>query len=152
MISVLLSVVGSVFVGAEEHLVSVLGQYDVAVVVTINVNWVTVLVCLFTVHVIFAHSLSMLTNLLFSSLSPLLRGGGVADGYIEVRPKGVSKGLFLEHCLNLMKSAGSEADFVLAIGDDTSDEPMFDRLVKIQGQLHHTHLQVRRTGLMFCDL
>jgi trehalose 6-phosphate synthase/phosphatase len=58
----------------------------------------------------------------------VLRGGGVADGYIEVRPAGVSKGLFLEHALSTLKSINKPADFVLAIGDDSSDEPMFERL------------------------
>ena len=49
----------------------------------------------------------------------------MSDGYIEVRPAGASKGLFLEHCLSALKNAGTEADFVLALGDDSSDEPMF---------------------------
>ncbi len=105
----------------------------------------------------------------------VIRGGGVSDGYIEVRPAGASKGiifynkilflllsgwmrvlrlseylgyddplhfifnfifyfyrisslftgLFLEHCLSTMRSLGQDADFVMAIGDDSSDEPMF---------------------------
>jgi trehalose 6-phosphate synthase/phosphatase len=55
----------------------------------------------------------------------IIRGGGVSDGYIEVRPAGASKGLFLEHCLSALKNAGTEADFVLTVGDDSSDEPMF---------------------------
>ena len=58
----------------------------------------------------------------------VLRGGGVADGYIEARPRGVSKGLFINHALATMKSAGRTPDFVLAIGDDNSDEPMFEAL------------------------
>eukprot|EP00600_Ochromonadales_sp_CCMP1393_P004943 CAMPEP_0174970528 /NCGR_PEP_ID=MMETSP0004_2-20121128/9438_1 /TAXON_ID=420556 /ORGANISM="Ochromonas sp., Strain CCMP1393" /LENGTH=1105 /DNA_ID=CAMNT_0016220279 /DNA_START=122 /DNA_END=3439 /DNA_ORIENTATION=- len=56
----------------------------------------------------------------------VMRGGGVSDGYVEVRPRGASKGLFTEHCLSVLKSAGHDADFVLAVGDDTSDEPMFE--------------------------
>jgi trehalose-phosphatase len=55
----------------------------------------------------------------------VIRGGGVSDGYIEVRPTGANKGLFLEHCLSTMRSTGQDADFVLAVGDDSSDEPMF---------------------------
>lgn len=55
----------------------------------------------------------------------IIRGGGVSDGYIEVRPAGASKGLFLEHCLSTLRTIGQDADFVLAIGDDVSDEPMF---------------------------
>eukprot|EP00601_Ochromonadales_sp_CCMP2298_P017181 CAMPEP_0173233894 /NCGR_PEP_ID=MMETSP1142-20121109/9889_1 /TAXON_ID=483371 /ORGANISM="non described non described, Strain CCMP2298" /LENGTH=1021 /DNA_ID=CAMNT_0014163805 /DNA_START=97 /DNA_END=3159 /DNA_ORIENTATION=- len=63
----------------------------------------------------------------------IIRGGGVADGYIEVRPRGASKGLFLDHCLSSMKSAGQEADFVMAVGDDSSDEPMFERIAELKG-------------------
>jgi trehalose 6-phosphate synthase/phosphatase len=55
----------------------------------------------------------------------VIRGGGVADGYIEVRPAGVSKGLFVQHITAMLKAHHREVDFVLAIGDDSSDEPMF---------------------------
>jgi trehalose-phosphatase len=58
----------------------------------------------------------------------VIRGGGVSDGYIEVRPTGANKGLFLEHCVSTMRSIGQEADFVLAVGDDSSDEPMFQAI------------------------
>jgi trehalose 6-phosphate synthase/phosphatase len=67
----------------------------------------------------------------------IIRGGGVADGYIEVRPVGASKGLFLEHVVSAMKSLNMEADFVLTIGDDSSDEPMFERVAL----LHKDHPQ-----------
>jgi trehalose 6-phosphate synthase/phosphatase len=62
----------------------------------------------------------------------VIRGGGVADGYIEVRPTGASKGLFLDHAMNIMKSDNAEADFILTIGDDNSDEPMFERIAGLQ--------------------
>lgn len=52
----------------------------------------------------------------------------MADGYIEVRPTGADKGSFLEHALSVMKAANMEADFILAVGDDASDEPMFERI------------------------
>jgi trehalose 6-phosphate synthase/phosphatase len=58
----------------------------------------------------------------------VLRGGGVSDGYIEVRPTGMSKGLFLEHALGVLKGLNKNVDFVLAIGDDSSDEPMFEQI------------------------
>lgn len=61
----------------------------------------------------------------------IIRGGGVADGYIEVRPAGVSKGRFLEHAYLTLKRIGKAADFVLAIGDDTSDEPMFEQISRM---------------------
>jgi trehalose 6-phosphate synthase/phosphatase len=58
----------------------------------------------------------------------VLRGGGVADGYIAARPKGVNKGLFMNHALATMQAAGRYPDFILAVGDDNSDEPMFEAL------------------------
>jgi trehalose 6-phosphate synthase/phosphatase len=61
----------------------------------------------------------------------IIRGGGVSDGYIEVRPAGANKGLFLEHALNTMKSQNMEPDFILAVGDDISDEPMFERVSQL---------------------
>jgi len=64
----------------------------------------------------------------------ILRGGGVSDGYIEVRPAGASKGLFLKHCLSVLAAAGHEADFVMAVGDDASDEPMFDEIERVKDQ------------------
>lgn len=63
----------------------------------------------------------------------VLRGGGVSDGYIEARPKGVSKGLFVNHAIATMKASHNDPDFILAIGDDNSDEPMFQYLNTITG-------------------
>mmetsp|Transcript_25483 Transcript_25483/g.24368 ORF Transcript_25483/g.24368 Transcript_25483/m.24368 type:complete len:1128 (+) Transcript_25483:151-3534(+) len=59
------------------------------------------------------------------------RGGGVSDGYIEARPKGVSKGLFLNHAIAIMKDTDQAPDFIMAVGDDISDEPMFEHLDNI---------------------
>lgn len=58
----------------------------------------------------------------------IIRGGGVSDGYIEVRPVGVSKGHFLVHVMDLLKNMRLKVDFVMCIGDDSSDEPMFQML------------------------
>ncbi|CAM9124205.1 unnamed protein product, partial [Ectocarpus fasciculatus] len=58
----------------------------------------------------------------------VIRGGGVSDGYIEVRPVGVSKGHFLAHVMELLKNMRQKVDFVMCIGDDSSDEPMFQTL------------------------
>lgn len=46
----------------------------------------------------------------------MLRGGGVSDGYIEARPKGVNKGLFVNHAVATMKANNYDPDFILAIG------------------------------------
>ncbi|XP_058095493.1 probable alpha,alpha-trehalose-phosphate synthase [UDP-forming] 7 [Magnolia sinica] len=45
---------------------------------------------------------------------------------VEVKPQGVSKGLVAEKILSSMTESGRQADFVLCIGDDRSDEDMFE--------------------------
>lgn len=66
----------------------------------------------------------------------VLRGGNVADGYIEVRPAGLSKGLFLEHVVSMLKQMHKDPGFIMTIGDD--DEPMFERLNEIKKQHENT--------------
>ncbi|XP_010917511.1 alpha,alpha-trehalose-phosphate synthase [UDP-forming] 6 [Elaeis guineensis] len=46
---------------------------------------------------------------------------------VEVKPQGVNKGLVAERLLSTMRERGSSlVDFVLCIGDDRSDEDMFE--------------------------
>ncbi|KAK8516406.1 hypothetical protein V6N13_097695 [Hibiscus sabdariffa] len=45
---------------------------------------------------------------------------------VEVKPQGVNKGLVAEHLLTTMQEKGMLPDFVLCIGDDRSDEDMFE--------------------------
>ncbi|KAL9232485.1 hypothetical protein vseg_007594 [Gypsophila vaccaria] len=45
---------------------------------------------------------------------------------VEVKPQGVSKGLVAEKIFNKMAEIGKQADFVLCVGDDRSDEDMFE--------------------------
>ncbi|XP_068642840.1 probable alpha,alpha-trehalose-phosphate synthase [UDP-forming] 7 [Aristolochia californica] len=45
---------------------------------------------------------------------------------VEVKPQAVSKGLVAEKILASMTEKGRQADFVLCIGDDRSDEDMFE--------------------------
>ncbi|TMW99494.1 hypothetical protein EJD97_002438 [Solanum chilense] len=45
---------------------------------------------------------------------------------VEVKPQGVSKGLVAERLLETMQKKGTVPDFVLCIGDDRSDEDMFE--------------------------
>ena len=68
--------------------------------------------------------------------SPLeiIRGGGIDDAYIEVRPAGLSKGLFLEHMLSLLKSKGIMVDFVMGVGDDITDENMFKAIRRFESK------------------
>nr|GLL32863.1 alpha,alpha-trehalose-phosphate synthase [UDP-forming] 6 [Ipomoea trifida] len=45
---------------------------------------------------------------------------------VEVKPQGVSKGLVAKRLLSLMQEREMSPDFVLCIGDDRSDEDMFE--------------------------
>ncbi|KAJ7981595.1 putative Trehalose-6-phosphate synthase [Quillaja saponaria] len=45
---------------------------------------------------------------------------------VEVKPQGVSKGLVAEKIFTSMAENGKQADFVLCVGDDRSDEDMFE--------------------------
>ncbi|WOL11129.1 putative alpha,alpha-trehalose-phosphate synthase [Canna indica] len=50
---------------------------------------------------------------------------------VEVKPQGVSKGLVAEKILSAMVEKGKPADFVLCIGDDRSDEDMFEDIAGV---------------------
>ncbi|KAF5203494.1 Alpha,alpha-trehalose-phosphate synthase [UDP-forming] [Thalictrum thalictroides] len=47
---------------------------------------------------------------------------------VEVKPQGVSKGLAAEKLLSTLGSSGKSPDFILCIGDDRSDEDMFEAI------------------------
>lgn len=47
---------------------------------------------------------------------------------VEVKPQGVTKGLVAEKVLSMMITNGKAPDFVLCIGDDRSDEDMFESI------------------------
>lgn len=47
---------------------------------------------------------------------------------VEVKPQGVSKGLVVESLISTMQSQGKSPDFALCIGDDRSDEDMFETI------------------------
>ena len=47
--------------------------------------------------------------------------------YVQVRPRNVNKGVFVREVLELLNhSSESAVDFVLCMGDDTTDEAMFE--------------------------
>ncbi|CAN1852790.1 Probable alpha,alpha-trehalose-phosphate synthase [UDP-forming] 9 [Linum perenne] len=48
---------------------------------------------------------------------------------VEVKPQGVSKGVVAEKVLDNMAKNGSPPDFVMCIGDDRSDEDMFESIL-----------------------
>ncbi|EEF29201.1 trehalose-6-phosphate synthase, putative [Ricinus communis] len=47
---------------------------------------------------------------------------------VEVKPQGVSKGMVVEKLISTMRSEGKLPDFLLCIGDDRSDEDMFESI------------------------
>ncbi|KAJ7953646.1 Trehalose-6-phosphate synthase-6 [Quillaja saponaria] len=49
---------------------------------------------------------------------------------VEAKPQGVSKGLVAENVLSTMVNSGDPPDFVLCIGDDRSDEDMFESILR----------------------
>lgn len=65
---------------------------------------------------------------LLDHLESVLHGDPVdviaGNGTVEIKPKGVHKGLVINQLLDTQSSA-DVADFVLAVGDDRSDEDMF---------------------------
>ena len=47
--------------------------------------------------------------------------------YVQVRPRNVNKGVFVREVLELLNhSSESPVDLVLCMGDDTTDEAMFE--------------------------
>lgn len=67
-----------------------------------------------------------LANVLRGFSVDILHGGVEEGGYVEVRPKGVNKGVAAMHIINnLEKIPGKrKVDFALVMGDDHCDEPM----------------------------
>ena len=56
-------------------------------------------------------------------------------GYIEVIPFGIHKGYFLSHILKKQIKKGRTPDFIMCIGDDNSDEKMFNYLTKKENEI-----------------
>ncbi|KAL1327595.1 hypothetical protein HN51_037608 [Arachis hypogaea] len=49
---------------------------------------------------------------------------------VEVKPQGISKGLVAEKVISTMFNGGNPPDFVMCIGDDRSDEDMFETILR----------------------
>ncbi|KAE9597992.1 hypothetical protein Lal_00029608 [Lupinus albus] len=49
---------------------------------------------------------------------------------VEVKPQGINKGLVAEKILSTMVNGGNSPDFVMCIGDDRSDEDMFESILR----------------------
>ncbi|XP_055962139.1 probable alpha,alpha-trehalose-phosphate synthase [UDP-forming] 9 [Mercurialis annua] len=69
--------------------------------------------------------LDHLENVLANEAAVVTRGQHI----VEVRPQGISKGLVSEKVLLDMVNRDNSPDFVLCIGDDRSDEDMFESLL-----------------------
>jgi trehalose 6-phosphate synthase/phosphatase len=50
---------------------------------------------------------------------------------VEVKPQGITKGLVADKVLSMMINEGKLVDFVMCIGDDRSDEDMFESISSI---------------------
>jgi trehalose 6-phosphate synthase/phosphatase len=74
-----------------------------------------------------------LVNVLRRFSVDVLHSGVKEGGYVEVRPKGVNKGVLAMHVLqNFPKIAtSSKVDFALVLGDDHCDEPMLSVMRQI---------------------
>ncbi|XP_073001836.1 probable alpha,alpha-trehalose-phosphate synthase [UDP-forming] 11 [Typha latifolia] len=49
---------------------------------------------------------------------------------VEVNPQGISKGVVVESLIATMASKGQPPDFILCVGDDRSDEDMFESIIR----------------------
>ena len=56
-------------------------------------------------------------------------------GYIEVIPYGINKGYFISHILKRQIKKGRIPDFIMCVGDDFSDEKMFNYLSKKENEI-----------------
>ncbi|CAK7344664.1 unnamed protein product, partial [Dovyalis caffra] len=54
---------------------------------------------------------------------------------VEVNPQGVSKGVVVENLISTMRSKGMSPDFLFCIGDDRSDEDMFESIARLVDNL-----------------
>ncbi|XP_062193565.1 probable alpha,alpha-trehalose-phosphate synthase [UDP-forming] 9 [Phragmites australis] len=52
---------------------------------------------------------------------------------VEVNPQGVTKGFAVGNLISAMARCGDAPDFIICVGDDQSDEAMFERLDRIGG-------------------
>uniref|UniRef100_A0A803LJ58 Uncharacterized protein n=1 Tax=Chenopodium quinoa TaxID=63459 RepID=A0A803LJ58_CHEQI len=67
-----------------------------------------------------------LENVLANEPAVVARGHNI----VEVKPQGVSKGLVVEKVITTLIDDGKRPDFLVCIGDDRSDEDMFESLLK----------------------
>lgn len=79
-----------------------------------------------------------LSNCLRSYPVDILHGGVEEGGYVEVRPKGVNKGVLAMKVIKHFPSIAQadRVDFALTLGDDHCDEPMLSVMRQIGRRVH----------------
>jgi len=83
----------------------------------------------------------------------ILHGGVEEGGYVEVRPKGVNKGVVSMHIIKNLDKIGNKGrlEFALAIGDDHCDEPMLSVMRQIGRRASEARLS-KKDGQPFAPL
>lgn len=79
-----------------------------------------------------------LSNCLRGFPVDILHGGMEEGGYVEVRPKGVNKGVLAMKVIKNLPaiSQNDRVDFALTLGDDHCDEPMLSVMRQIGRRVH----------------
>lgn len=95
-----------------------------------------------------------LSNVLRGFAVDILHGGVEEGGYVEVRPKGVNKGVVSMHIIkNLGKfSAKGKLEFALVMGDDHCDEPMLSVMRQIGRRASEACFLKRKEGQSLAPL
>jgi len=88
-----------------------------------------------------------LSNVLRTFSVDILHGGVEEGGFVEVRPKGVNKGVVALHILkNVPKiSTWEKIDFALVMGDDHCDEPMLSVMRQVGRRVEDARCAINRT-------
>jgi len=88
-----------------------------------------------------------LSNVLRTFSVDILHGGVEEGGFVEVRPKGVNKGVVALHILqNVPKiSTWEKIDFALVMGDDHCDEPMLSVMRQVGRRVEDARCARNRT-------
>jgi len=104
-----------------------------------------------------------LSNVLRNYPVDILHGGVEEGGYVEVRPKGVNKGVFAMKAICYWDklrgdsggSGGGQIDFALVLGDDHCDEPMLSVMrqvgQRVQGSGPELPMTMRLVDVSVCD-
>jgi len=101
-----------------------------------------------------------LSNVLKNYAVDILHGGVEEGGYVEVRPKGVNKGVFAMKAIRyydkLSNNGNQNIDFALVLGDDHCDEPMLSVMRQIGHRVLGGHaadlpMTMRLVDVSVCD-